>query len=51
MQIRRYVLPYDGKNTKFVLAENHEAKVDTLVRQIEKLTKQVKDLKAQLKHA
>jgi hypothetical protein len=45
MQIRRYILPYDGKNTKFVLAENHEAMVAALQAKIEKLAKQVKELK------
>jgi phage-related minor tail protein len=45
MQIRRYILPYDGKNTKFVLADNHESMVEALQAKIEKLTKQVKELK------
>jgi hypothetical protein len=47
-QIRRYIFTHEGKNTKFVLAENHESKVDALVTQIEKLTKQVKELKAKV---
>jgi hypothetical protein len=45
MQIRRYILPYDGKNTKFVLADNHEAMVAAFQARIERLTKQIKELK------
>ena len=50
MQIRRYIFTHEGKNTKFVLAANHEERVDTLVQQIEKLSKQVKELRAQAKN-
>lgn len=49
MQVRRYLLPYEGKNTKFVLATNHEAKVAALEAQIKKLTEQVKELKKKVK--
>lgn len=45
VQIRRYIFPYDGKNTKFVLAENHEAKVAALEAQIKRLTEKIKELR------